>query len=136
MKKLLLVTAGAICLGLGILGSFLPLLPTTPFVLCAAGCFGASSPKLYNKLAASRLFGEYVRSYKEKTGISRKTRIKGIAILWLGLFVSAFLFRNVLVWGILCIVGICVSIHIWVVHRKYAPPDNAAVQAIHTKTSV
>ena len=64
-----------------------------PFVLCAAGCFGASSPKLYNKLAASRLFGEYVRSYKEKTGISRKTRIKGIAILWLGLFVSAFLYR-------------------------------------------
>jgi uncharacterized membrane protein YbaN (DUF454 family) len=118
MKKLLLSIAGFAALGLGGIGIFLPVLPTTPFVLCAAGCFSAANPALYRKLANSRYFGEYIRNYREKTGVSHTAKLRALIFLWLTLSVSAAVFRRPLVWAILALVGAAVSAHIALLRKK------------------
>ncbi|MDR1541552.1 MAG: YbaN family protein [Clostridiales bacterium] len=118
VKRIILVTLGFAALGLGGIGLFLPILPTTPFVLCAAGCFGASYPALGKKLENTRYFGEYVKNYRNKSGISKKARLSGLVFLWLTLGISAALVRKPLVMGILAVVGICVSIHILLLKRS------------------
>jgi uncharacterized membrane protein YbaN (DUF454 family) len=112
VKKYALLTLGFLALAVGAVGIFMPILPTTPFVICAAACFGASSPKLARRLENNRFFGEYIRNYRDKSGISRKTRIRGLVFLWTALIISAIAFRHVHVWIILSVVGVAVSIHI------------------------
>ena len=112
VKKVVLLALGFIALGFGGVGIFVPLLPTTPFVICAAACFSIANPDLYRKLEKSRYFGEYIRNYREKTGISKRARVGGLVFLWLTLAISALVFRRPLVWIILAVVGIAVSIHI------------------------
>lgn len=118
MKQIILIVLGVLALVLGGVGIFLPVWPTTPFVLCAAGCFGASSPKLYRKLASTQYFGEYIQNYKSKTGISSKTRWTGIVFLWLMLGISSLIFRTWYIWIILGVVGIAVTVHILMIRRK------------------
>lgn len=114
----MLVVLGSLSLVVGVIGAFLPILPTTPFVLCAAGCFSASYPPLYHWLAKTKYFGEYIKNYKNKTGISKKARFMGVGFLWVTLTISAVLFRHTHVWIILGIVGIAVTTHILMIRRK------------------
>lgn len=118
MKRIILIYIGILSLILGSIGIIVPVLPATPFVLCAAGCFSASSPVLYKHLAKAPYFGEYIRNYREKTGISARARLTGIIFLWLTLGVSAVMFREARVWIILGIVGICVSVHILTIRKN------------------
>ncbi len=118
MKRAMLMGAGFLALALAGAGLLLPVLPTTPFVLCAAGCFAVASPGLYRRLAATRYFGEYISNYKNKTGIGKKARYTGLAFLWGTLLVSAALAARPLVWGILAVVGVAVSVHILLLPKK------------------
>lgn len=120
MKKALLITLGGLCLLLGGIGIVLPVLPTTPFVLCAAGCFGASSPKLAHWLERSPYFGEYIRNYREHTGISTGTRVRALIFLWLGIGISLYLVKGTPVRVILVLVLIAVSIHLLSIKKKVA----------------
>lgn len=85
MKKKLFLLLGFISVILGTLGIFLPLLPTTPFLLLAALCFERSSDKFYNMLIENRYFGKYLKDYREKKGITMKNKIAALAILTLGM---------------------------------------------------
>jgi uncharacterized membrane protein YbaN (DUF454 family) len=118
MKKILLLAAGFIMLGLGAIGAFIPVFPTTPFVIVAAGCFSASSPKLYQKLQNSPFFGEYISGIREKKPISTKARVQGITVLWVMLIVSALIVRRPLVCIILAVVGVSVTIHLLTIRRN------------------
>ena len=69
---------GFVFLGIAALGIFLPLLPTTPFVLLAAACFAKSSERMHRWILANGTFGPMVRDWEEKRCISR--RVKVIAI--------------------------------------------------------
>lgn len=82
LKKGLLIIAGSICVGLGFLGVFLPLLPTTPFLLLAAACFAASSERLYNWLLANRYFGPLIRDWREHRSIPLKVKVVAITMIW------------------------------------------------------
>lgn len=112
MKNILLIICGIIALGIGMVGVVVPVLPTTPFVLVSAACFGGSSKRLYNKLVSTKYFGDFILNYKNKTGIDKKVKIKAIMFLWTSLIISALIFRTPLVIGILLIVGIVVTAHI------------------------
>jgi uncharacterized membrane protein YbaN (DUF454 family) len=112
MKRYLLLTGGSVSLGLGVVGIFLPILPTTPLLLLAAYCFMRSSKKLHSWLINHPVLGLYIREYLEHRAISRPTKIWGITVLWLSLGVSIYLVPVQLLKPLLTIVGILVSIHI------------------------
>lgn len=118
VKKVLLLISGFLFLGFGIVGAFIPVLPTTPFVLLAAGCFGGSSQKIYLWLIKTKYFGSFIKNYKEKNGVSMKIKLRAIIFLWAGLIFSSIIFKKLYLWIILSIIGICVSIHILKISSK------------------
>lgn len=74
MKKILLLCAGSISLALGVVGIFLPVLPTTPFLLLAAACFSASSQRLHRFLTRNKYLGAYLDNYKNKFGVPLQSK--------------------------------------------------------------
>lgn len=91
VRRFFLVTGGIFSLALGILGIPLPLLPTTPFLLLSAYLFARSSPRLYNWLIYHRIFGKYIRDYREKRGVPLGVKIGALSLLWVTISLSAFL---------------------------------------------
>lgn len=90
---------------LGIIGIFLPLLPTTPFLLLASACYVRSSEKHYQQLLDSPVLGSILRDYQEKHGITLKTKITSLTLLWLALAYSAYRAQKPVVYVILLITG-------------------------------
>jgi uncharacterized membrane protein YbaN (DUF454 family) len=108
-----LVTAGTFFVGLAILGIFLPLLPTTCFLILAAACYARSSERFYNWLLNNRWFGRYVRNYLEKKGVPLRAKLLSISLLWITILFSAtFVVDNLIVRIILILIAISVTIHI------------------------
>ncbi|HEY5901313.1 MAG TPA: YbaN family protein [Anaerolineales bacterium] len=113
LLRFALITVGTISVALGVVGVFVPILPTTPFLLLAAACYARSSDRFLHWLLHNRLFGAYIRNYREGRGMPRSTRILTIAALWLTLGLSAA-FAVSLWWvrGLLAVVGIGVTLHL------------------------
>ncbi|WP_156290275.1 YbaN family protein [Oceanobacillus salinisoli] len=85
IKKLFLIVAGSLSLGLGVLGIFLPLLPTTPLLLLAAACYIRSSNRLYHWLITNKRFGLYILNYRDGNGIPLKAKVIGVTLLWVSM---------------------------------------------------
>lgn len=79
--RLLLIAAGWLCVLLGVLGVFLPLLPTTPFMLLAAACFARSSRRFHDRLLANRTFGPLIHQWQRERSIPYKTKVTAIALM-------------------------------------------------------
>lgn len=88
IKSFFLIAVGSLSLGLGILGIFLPLLPTTPLLLLAAACYIRSSKRLYHWLITNKRFGPYIRNYREGNGIPLKAKVVGVTLLWVSMLFS------------------------------------------------
>ena len=88
--RMLLMVAGTICLALGAIGIFLPILPATPFLLLAAACYMRSSERLHKWLINNRWFGEYIKNYQEGRGIPLKTKVLALSTLWIAIGYSTF----------------------------------------------
>lgn len=113
MLKPLLIASGTVCVGLGMLGIFLPLLPTTPFLLLAAACYIRSSEKFYRWLIANRWFGRYIRNYREGRGVPFSTKVMAISLLWITIGYSAFFVVDILAVRILLIlIAAGVTVHL------------------------
>ena len=113
MKKILLLAAGNLFLALGVAGIFLPLLPTTPFLLLSAACFLRSSPGLYRRLVNHRVLGLYIRSYVLYRAVSLRGKILSIAALWAVITSTALFFVDVLwVRILLFVIASGVTIHL------------------------
>jgi hypothetical protein len=112
MKKIGYSIVGSLALGLGFLGIFIPVLPTTPFLLLAAACFVRSSPRLYDWLINHPVFGPYIYNYVTHKAITRQTRTSTIAILWITLGLSILAIGHWHVRVLLFAVGIGVTIHL------------------------
>jgi uncharacterized membrane protein YbaN (DUF454 family) len=113
VRRVLLLAAGSLFVGIGVLGIFLPLLPTTVFFLIAAACYGKSSPGAYRWLTTNRWFGRYLREYREEHGATAATKVLSIASLWGGMGVSAwYLEPPVWVDGILVVIAVGVTAHL------------------------
>lgn len=111
--KVVLIAAGSLCLGLGVVGIFVPVLPTTPFLLLSAVCYARSSDKLYYWVLHNPWFGKYIRDYREKRGIPLRTKIWALALLWITIGYSA-LFVIPIFWVKILLVTIAggVTMHI------------------------
>ena len=111
--RYLLISTGTIFLGFGIIGIFLPILPTTPFLLLAAACYARSSKRFYDWLMNNRWFGTYIKNYRDGRGVPLKFKIFTITLLWITIIVSVFLvMNNYWIKIILILIAIGVTIHI------------------------
>ena len=107
------IIAGSISLALGIIGIFLPLLPTTPFLLLTAACYARGSSRLYNWLLNNKMFGKYIRNYREGKGIPARSKALAITLLWLTIGFSIFYVIPILIVRIVLLaIAIVVSIYI------------------------
>lgn len=113
MKKIIYISLGALFVFTGIIGIFIPLLPTTIFLIIASYFFMNSSPELNEKLLENKYLGKYIRDYKENRGMPFKAKVKSISLLWISIFASGYFFTDSLIIRlILAVIAIAVSIHI------------------------
>ncbi len=82
VRKRLLLCAGVLAVVLGVAGAFVPLLPTTPFLLLAAACFARSSDRHYEWLVNHRWLGAHVRNYREHKATTKRVKVVTLALLW------------------------------------------------------
>lgn len=111
--KLLLLAAGTLCVMLGVIGIFVPVLPTTPFLLLAAACYARSCESCYAWLLEHRWFGRFIRNWHERRGITRRQKTAAVAFLWAGIALSVAFGTN-LWWVRLMLVAIatCTTLYL------------------------
>lgn len=113
LSKALMVAAGTVCLALGSIGVFVPVLPTTPFLLLAAACYARGSRRFYCWLLSNRILGTYLRYYYEGRGLPLRVRALTITILWLTIGITTISFLDELWLRVaLLLVAIAVSVHV------------------------
>ncbi len=125
LKRRLLIAAGTISTAIGIIGIFVPILPTTPFLLLAAACYLRSSQKFYNWLLNARFIGAYVRNYVQGKGMPWKVKIITILLLWITITCSIiFAVQGLIIRAILLIIAIGVSVHILLIKTTKGNKEN------------
>ncbi len=109
----------SVVLGGGIGGVFLPVLPTTPFVLLAGLLFSFSSDRLGNWLEQNRIFGPYLKHYRNGTGIQKKAKVKALITLWVGMGgITFYIVGKLPLIIMLATIATIVSIHIITIKPK------------------
>lgn len=138
--KIILIILGVVTFCIGVVGIVLPILPTTPFLLLASFIFCKSSKKLHDWLESNRVFGEYIRNYRQYRAVKRITKIISIALLWVTLGISIYFVEILYLRILLCAVGIGVTVHlirIKTLERVLAQKEKSCKEAQqHEDTSV
>lgn len=111
--RVALTMAGLCCTTLGVLGIFLPLLPTVPLLLLAAACFARSSERFHNRLLDHPHFGPMIRGYLDGQGIPLRAKMTAIGLIWVTIPISV-LFIVPLFWVkvFLIVIGLCITIYL------------------------
>jgi len=111
--KVLLIIIGTISLVLGMLGIFIPLFPTMPFLLFTAACYLKSSNNLYILLIENKYIGKHLVNYKESRSISRNVKYMTIISLWISIGFSAIVIvSNNYIKVLLLFIAVAVSFHV------------------------
>ena len=113
VKRAIYLIVGTVALVLGALGLFLPVLPTTPFVILAAACYLRSSKRMHAWILQSELFGETVENYQAGRGLKRDTKVRALVLMWATISISAFFFVNQFILrGTMLLVALGVTIYL------------------------
>jgi len=127
--KLFYNVAGVLAVLLGILGIFLPLLPTTPFLLLASACFARGSVRLHRWLLSHPTFGKYIANFEAGHGIPLKGKIVATVMLWGSMAWSSRHFDSVAILIMMGVIGACVSTYMWwYLPTLKLPPQHAPEQ--------
>ncbi len=111
--KVIFIILGTISLVLGIAGIFIPLLPTTPFLLLTAFLYYRSSQKCYDWLLRQPYLGKYICDFNENRIIPVKAKVISISLMWTSiLYCIIFLIENTPVKILLLLISIGVTWHI------------------------
>lgn len=89
--KFLFAFLGSVSLVLGIMGVFLPVLPTTPFLLLAAAMYMRSSQRLYDWLMSHKHLGAYIRNFREHKALPLRVKVVSVTMVWATLLYCAFI---------------------------------------------
>ena len=114
IKRLIFLILGLLCLTLGTIGVFLPILPTVPFYLATVFCFSQSSQKLHDWFIGTELYKKHLQSFVEKKGMLMKTKVSVITTVTLLVGFGFFMMARKGIW-IPCII---ISL-VWVAHLVY-----------------
>jgi uncharacterized membrane protein YbaN (DUF454 family) len=120
LTRALWTAAGLAALALGLIGVFLPLLPTTPFVLLAAACFARSSPRLHDWLLRHPVFGPAIRDWRDHRAIPRKGKIAAVVAMTAAFGLSLAL--GLRLWVLLAQGAVLLAMGSWIVTRPSPPP--------------
>jgi uncharacterized membrane protein YbaN (DUF454 family) len=113
VRRVALLICGTLSLGLGVLGIFVPLLPTTCFLLIAAWCYARSSQRLYDRLMRARWIGAYLRRYRDERAIPIHVKIASLVMMWITIGYSVVVFPNLAVRLALLATAIAVTWHLY-----------------------
>ena len=111
-----LFAIGWLSVVLGVIGIFLPVLPTTPFLLLAAACFARSSPRFYHWLVEHPRLGPWIRDYLDGNGIPLKGKVYAIGLMWLSIGLSCYLVP--LIWARSFMLTSAVLVSIYILRQK------------------
>jgi len=124
--KILMIATGTFLIGVSIVGIFVPVLPTTPFLLLAAALYAKSSRRFYNWLINNRILGRYIKNYREGKGIPLKVKIIAISILWITIGYSA-IFAMEILWVRILLILIAIGVTIHIASKKPKVKDNTDI---------
>ena len=117
--KYFYLISGFLLVAIGVIGIFLPLLPTTIFLILASVCFVKSSPRANEWLRNHKVLGAYIKNYQDKSGLTITSKIFNLILLWGMITVSAFLFTDGLYIRLLLFaIAMGVSIHLVMIKTK------------------
>lgn len=112
--RALFMVAGSVALALGVIGIFLPLLPTTPFVLLAAACYARGSRRFYDWLLAQRTFGPIIHEWQQHRSIPYRTKITAVVLMSLTLGTSiVFFVKPLWLQGLLALMGVGLAVWLY-----------------------
>lgn len=123
-KQTALVVGGWLSLATGVVGIFVPLLPTTCFVLLAAWCFARSSPRLHQWLRNHRTFGPMVRSWETDRSVPLRAKFAAVGITALTCGASALIVTKPFVHAILATVVVGVAVLMWRLPTRREPVES------------
>lgn len=112
LKKYTFIVFGTLALVLGIIGIFLPILPTTPFLLLASFFYVRSSKKLNHWLLNHKYFGAYLTDYIEYKAIKKSNRRYSLTFLWFTLITAMIVSQQIWLVCLLIVIGSSVTFHI------------------------
>jgi uncharacterized membrane protein YbaN (DUF454 family) len=113
IQRIIFTIFGTLFLILGAIGVFIPVLPTTPFLLLAAACYLRGSERMHRWMINNRVFGDFIRNYMEGRGISPRQKLIIIIFLWVMIIISIYYLIDVFLLRILVLfVAIVISAHI------------------------
>ena len=111
--KYLFAFIGTVSLALGIMGVFLPVLPTTPFLLLSAAMYMRSSHRLYEWLMSHKHLGAYIKNFREHKALPLRVKMVSVTMVWVTLLYCAFFVAKELWMSLLFIaIALGVTIHI------------------------
>lgn len=120
LVRYLLLAVGWLSVALGFIGIFVPVLPTTPFLLLAAACFVRSSQRFYNWLVMHPRLGPWFRDYLDGNGIPLKGKVYAIGTMWLSIGISCWLVP--LVWARIGMLISATLVTLYILRLKTLPP--------------
>ena len=119
LYRVLYFISGIFLVIIGIIGIFLPLLPTTIFLILASGCFVKVSPKANEWLYNHKILGVYLKNYRDKSGLTVKAKMINILLLWFMISISVYFFtEEFLLRLLLLMIAIGVTIHLLMIKTK------------------
>lgn len=122
LYKYFLIALGWVLVSLGIIGIFVPLMPTTIFFILAAACFAKSSEKFYNWLIYHPKFGKFIRDYREQRGMPLKSKIIAVTMVILTIGSSAIFFAEMIIVKIILVV-IAIGVSSYILSLKTIKPS-------------
>ena len=110
--KILLFLLGTLSLVLGIIGIFLPVLPTTPLLLLATWCYYRGSRRMYDWLMQHPRLGNYIRRFTEHKVIPLRVKVYILSLLWASLLFCAYILTPVWLKCLMLAIAVGVTLHI------------------------
>lgn len=125
--RIAFVALGCLCVALGVAGAFLPLLPTTPFMLLAAACFARASTRFYNWLLNTRAFGPSILEWRLHRSIPYRVKLIAITMMALTLSISViWVIEEPWLQALCAALGMLLAVWMYRIPSRDAPGARAA----------
>jgi len=124
--RLAFVLLGCLFVALGVAGAFLPLLPTTPFMLLAAACFARASTRFYNWLLNTRAFGPSILEWRVHRSIPYRVKLLAIGMMAITLSISiVWIVKDAWLQALCAALGVLLAVWMYRIPSRDAPRKDA-----------